>query len=57
VRALLLAADINVGGQATINAFFQRPRVYTGRWQDVTNFQCCVARPLKFRAVIGLAAV
>ena len=33
--------------------FFQRPRVYTGRWQDVTNQCQCVAPPLKFRAVIG----
>ena len=34
--------------------FFQRPRVYTGRWQDVTNVQCgSVGGPLKFRAVIG----
>ena len=33
--------------------FFERPRVYTGRWQEVTNFQCGVGRPLKFRAVIG----
>ena len=48
-----LAAFCTALSKPCRHVFFQRPRVYTERWQDVTNVQCGVAPPLKFRAVIG----